>query len=125
MRYRIGNKEKVKETQKNYRIKNVDRIKKYHEENKLKIRGKHKKHITNKRKRFSEYKSNLGCKVCGYNKCSSALDFHHISKESKIIDVSRLYNSRWDIFIYETKKCIVICRNCHAELHYNQKQDII
>lgn len=124
MRYRFENKDSVKESQKRWRVKYKRKLVEYSEEKKEELREKRRSYNKNKRKKFAEYKVKLGCKFCGYSKCSSALDFHHMSKESKIVDVSRLYNSKWDIFIYEAKKCIVICRNCHAELHYKEKKNI-
>ncbi len=108
--YRRKYKEKISEQRKEYRKKNVDKIKLFIRKKKLKVFG---------------YKKNIGCQVCGYNKCSSALDFHHRSSEKKIIDVSRLTTSKWEDFLSEAKKCIVVCRNCHAEIHYNLRNNIV
>lgn len=73
-----------------------------------------------KLKRFvDEYKKNSGCKTCGYNKCASALIFHHhqYNKEAKI---SRLVGSGAGLerVKKEIEKCNVMCSNCHLEFHY-------
>jgi len=53
--------------------------------------------------------------VCGYNKCLSALEFHHIGghKENngKIKTVPRLKKE------IKSTCLIVVCANCHREIH--------
>lgn len=56
------------------------------------------------------------CKLCGYSKCINALVFHHKDPTKKKFSISS------DIRSYvklskEAEKCILICANCHAELH--------
>ena len=59
------------------------------------------------------------CKNCGYNKCLSALEFHH-NKEDKESDISTLLkNESRQKLLKEASKCILLCANCHRELHYN------
>ncbi len=60
------------------------------------------------------------CSVCGYNKNLSALTFHHIkpSKKSFKLDMRSLSNRKQSKIDNEIKKCILVCHNCHAELHY-------
>ena len=59
------------------------------------------------------------CSVCGYNKNSSALDFHHINPKEKLfaLDLRSLSNRKQSVIDLEVKKCILVCRNCHSELH--------
>lgn len=67
-----------------------------------------------------EYKGGK-CELCGYNKCISALDFHHLDPTQKdfgISDQSRK-KSTWEIIQPELDKCILVCSNCHRELHHN------
>jgi len=63
-----------------------------------------------------------GCAICGYNKCNFALEFHHVeSKEKEFkINESQLYNNDKRI-IKELHKCILLCRNCHSEIHGKEK----
>jgi len=57
------------------------------------------------------------CKLCGYNKCSKALDFHH-TREDKEECVSKLIsNFSKKKILKEAKKCVLLCANCHRELH--------
>lgn len=59
------------------------------------------------------------CCVCGYNKCSNALEFHHINPSEKEVPISGLRTSAksWEDIIKEVEKCILVCANCHREIH--------
>ena len=56
---------------------------------------------------------------CGYNKCLSALQFHHKNPEDKIfgLTLNNLWSKKWEIIVEEAKKCKLMCANCHAEEH--------
>ena len=58
------------------------------------------------------------CIRCGYNKCIKALEFHHLDPTQKDFTIS---NDRFKLqdAVAESKKCILICSNCHKELHDN------
>lgn len=57
------------------------------------------------------------CKICGYNKCMGALDFHHLDPKTKSFALSvRGLCYSWDTVKKEAKKCVVLCKNCHAEV---------
>lgn len=57
------------------------------------------------------------CRVCGYDRCSSALHFHHLDPATKVDCVSRLLsNKTFDLAKIEAEKCILLCANCHAEV---------
>ncbi len=62
------------------------------------------------------------CSVCGYKKNSSALDLHHIDPKDKsfALDLRSLSNRKQSIIDKEICKCILLCRNCHSELHNPQ-----
>jgi len=58
------------------------------------------------------------CKACGYNKCIGSLDFHHLDpkeKDPKYSLFKTIFNKR---LTDELDKCILLCANCHRELHY-------
>jgi 5-methylcytosine-specific restriction endonuclease McrA len=59
------------------------------------------------------------CKNCSYNFCFDALDFHHKNPKSKEFHFGRIIANpiAWKKLIIELKKCILICANCHAEIH--------
>jgi hypothetical protein len=59
------------------------------------------------------------CQCCGYNVCANSLAFHHINpleKEHSFGDM-RADPSRWKIIVAELRKCILVCNNCHGEIH--------
>ena len=58
------------------------------------------------------------CIRCGYSKCSKALEFHHIDSSKKDFTISNDHFKLQDA-INEAKKCILLCANCHRELHDN------
>jgi len=65
----------------------------------------------------SKHKLKHGCHICQYNKNPSALDLHHI--KDKLHDISRMVQDCVNIDKLKTEisKCIVLCANCHRELH--------
>lgn len=62
------------------------------------------------------------CAICGYKKNSTALDLHHINPKEKsfALDLRSLSNRKQSKIDEEVCKCILVCRNCHAELHNPQ-----
>lgn len=71
----------------------------------------------------SEYRQRLGakCQICGYDKCQNALQFHHIDPSKKkfaISDSLRKTFTQQEID-EEINKCILVCSNCHVEIHSN------
>ena len=66
------------------------------------------------------YKTMRGCSVCGYNKCDTALDFHHVRGEKSFTISGAVAgkNVSWERIVEEMNKCEILCRNCHAERHY-------
>lgn len=57
------------------------------------------------------------CQICGYNRCSSALEFHHLDPTTKERNLSKNWPYSWERFKEELKKCILLCSNCHREVH--------
>jgi 5-methylcytosine-specific restriction endonuclease McrA len=64
-----------------------------------------------------EYKG--GCCVrCGYDKYQGALEFHHLNPKEKDFNPSRLKNYSFNEKLKnELNKCILVCSNCHREIH--------
>ena len=59
------------------------------------------------------------CQICGYSRCNDALDFHHIDPSTKEISLGAVRGSpvSWHKIVAELRKCIMICANCHREIH--------
>jgi len=58
------------------------------------------------------------CCQCGYSKNLSALDFHHVNPSEKESNWGAISKKPWNVVIQELKKCILVCKNCHAEIHH-------
>lgn len=57
------------------------------------------------------------CTKCGYMKCFMALDFHHLNPDDKDFSISANYNRKWESLVEELNKCVLLCSNCHREIH--------
>ena len=58
------------------------------------------------------------CKICGYNKCTRSLQFHHLNPEEKEMTISKNINKiKFEKLKSELDKCILVCSNCHGEIH--------
>lgn len=56
------------------------------------------------------------CERCGYDTYLGALDFHHVNPTEKDFTIG---NRDYKLIecVEESKKCILICANCHREIH--------
>ena len=64
-----------------------------------------------------EYKGGK-CQCCGYDECAEALDFHHLDESQKDFSISdRNIPTDWEQIKKELEKCILVCSNCHREIH--------
>ena len=59
------------------------------------------------------------CVVCSYNKCQSSLALHHLDPAKKDFSLGSIRaNIRsWALIVQELKKCVLVCHNCHGEIH--------
>lgn len=76
--------------------------------------------VKNSRQRLKErlvYIFGEKCCICGYNKCINALEFHHLNPEEKDFTIATNVNIATEKAIEEIKKCILVCANCHREIH--------
>ncbi|MDD5732017.1 MAG: HNH endonuclease signature motif containing protein [Patescibacteria group bacterium] len=82
--------------------------------------------VARRRKRLRElaieYKGGK-CQKCGYKKCLEALEFHHLDENKKNFGLSaRGVTRSWDKVKREIDKCILVCANCHREIHAKEKK---
>lgn len=77
--------------------------------------------VSNRRRKIKQlaidYKGGK-CEKCGYNKYVGALDFHHLDPNKKGFGIgNRGHCNSWDKVKVELDKCILVCANCHREIH--------
>lgn len=58
------------------------------------------------------------CSRCDYNKNYSALEFHHLDPKEKDFDWNKLQKMSIETIEKELKKSILLCANCHREIHH-------
>ena len=58
------------------------------------------------------------CQCCGYKKFIGALEFHHINPSEKDFGISaKGFTRSWEKTKEELDKCVLVCANCHREIH--------
>lgn len=63
-----------------------------------------------------EYKGGK-CVICGYNRTKSALHMHHVDPDEKDPRWNWIRNRSLENLKEELDKCVLVCANCHAEIH--------
>jgi len=79
------------------------------------------KAVAKRRKKLKEmaieYKGGK-CIICGYKKCVRALNMHHEDPSQKEFGLSsRGLTRSWEKVRRELDKCVLLCSNCHHEVH--------
>lgn len=59
------------------------------------------------------------CIKCGYDKCIDCLEFHHTNPTLKDFTISHHKGKILESIKNELDKCILLCKNCHGEEHFN------
>lgn len=79
---------------------------------------KSKEYNQRKRLKYLELKGNK-CQICGYDKYHGALEFHHTDPKDKSdkLNHQSLTQGKISFVLQELEKCILICSNCHREIH--------
>lgn len=75
------------------------------------------------KERLVEYKGGK-CEICGYNKCITALEFHHLDPGKKDFTIGSSKVLSFEKCKQEVDKCILVCSNCHREIHENEYKKI-
>ena len=68
-----------------------------------------------------EYKGGK-CERCGYDKCIDALEFHHLNPDEKDFGLSCGDTRSLEKLKAEADKCIMVCANCHREIHAEERE---
>lgn len=69
------------------------------------------------REEVSHYKLDRGCSRCQYKRNARALQFHHKVGADKLFNISEAMQTGKKKLWIEINKCILLCANCHAEVH--------
>ena len=111
------------------RMNNLKTIYKNYNKNKLIYGNSYPAQIQRGLKRKIQFIKELGgkCNKCGYNKNIANLCFHHIKPETKKLklDMRHLSNNSEKTLRKELVKCILLCHNCHNELHHPQLDNLL
>jgi hypothetical protein len=67
------------------------------------------------------------CSVCGEAR-HWCLDFHHTNPKTKTMNISEYsisgttsFETKKKRILKELEQCIVVCANCHRDIHYKEK----
>lgn len=74
--------------------------------------------------RAIEYKGGC-CIVCKYNRCNAALEFHHLDPSEKDLSIRLNSLTNWNKIQNELDKCVLVCANCHREIHQGMHGDVV
>jgi hypothetical protein len=70
---------------------------------------------------MNKHRALCGCQKCG-DKRFWLIDYHHIDPKEKDHHITYYKMCKLEILKNEIKKCIPLCRNCHTDFHYQEKQ---
>lgn len=58
------------------------------------------------------------CQICSYDRCPSALEFHHLDPKQKDPKINAsLSKFSFESIKTELDKCVLVCCRCHREIH--------
>jgi hypothetical protein len=120
------NAEKDKEWHKKYGEKNKDKIIKQRKEFYKKCNQLWIDII------MSIINNDIKCELCGYNKEFSAIDFHHKNPNKKEYEIYQIIRGgktptleKIELLKKELPKCMIVCSNCHREIHSKYSYKLI
>lgn len=88
----------------------------YHREKSKQKRSQQISEHRRKLKRKAVDYSGGKCLRCAYDVCLAALEFHHLDPSQKDCELNGS-SWGWDAMKIEADKTILLCSNCHHELH--------
>ena len=59
------------------------------------------------------------CRLCGYDRCLAALEFHHLDPDAKDFSISEALSCGMSSLEInrELSRCVLLCSCCHREVH--------
>jgi hypothetical protein len=64
------------------------------------------------------------CGLCGYDRCPRNLVFHHLDPSIKGDGFGHFQSRAWTRIVEEVRKCVMLCHNCHGEVHAGLIDDL-
>lgn len=90
----------------------------HYRKNKIYYISKARRHKENVCLKLLRLKAEVGCKSCP-ERHPGCLQFHHRNPATKSFEISEAVLTKgWKTILKETKKCDVLCANCHFKLHF-------
>lgn len=99
----------------------IESVKRYRVKHRDKINTKKTAKRLEKLTYLTNLKQSVGCKYCPESH-PACLDFHHRDPSQKISGVARMTSHSWENLLAEVEKCDVVCKNCHAKIHWIEKE---
>ena len=62
------------------------------------------------------------CAICGFDRYTCSLDLHHKDRRMKDPNYRSMRGWAWKNILLELKKCVLLCKNCHAAIHAGHLQ---
>ena len=81
----------------------------------------------NRKRELLEYAGGVKCTSCGYDKpILEVYEFHHVDPTQKDPSWSKMLANghKLETLQKEIDKCIVLCANCHREVHAEERGNI-
>ncbi len=99
---------------------NIASVRYYREKSKRANRSENNRKVSEHRRKLKrkavEY-SGGSCRKCDYAKSLAALTFHHLNPDEKEYNLASGKTMGWLAWKTEIDKCLLLCHNCHSELH--------
>lgn len=104
------------------REKQLEAQRQHYRDNKETYRGYHKATRMRARAFIDVYKEGKACTECGQDH-PATICFHHPDPTQKKGDLHKMMRNAWtpERIKEELDKCIPLCHNCHAILHWKDK----
>ena len=84
------------------------------------IKAVHKNQVEYIKKYVQDIKKHSKCAICDENRWY-VLDFHHVGEKDFTISQKIKEGCSLETIKKEIEKCIILCANCHREVHYKER----
>ncbi len=97
----------------------------WYQKHRDRLLAKRKQHDGELKEWIKRYKNSISCMICGESH-PACLQFHHRDRADKSFNIGSAIGRRRYISFKklqeEVSKCDILCGNCHAKFHWQEKQ---